>query len=344
MACPWDPSGERAQCSACSAARTSRTPLISPRLALACGCGAEPRRPPAHLASPSPAHSPSNHSCRPFLSAPARLSDLVGADIGLHVGKNFLESFSERCYPARIIQVRWCVCCEGLHAGASANVLPLLRWPMAPWPVCAYEALPSVGGSGLPTACPHPSPAGSAHCRSCSTRPSAWERRRGRAFTSECAAGGLRGSHGRERNEQVAVAGASLHGCKFERGGGAGCQQENRCACPLIARPARLSRPCLARAARRYDARRRASPDPDLKQLVAQSRKVRLRRSLELGRAGPVAAHCLGRGNAAQRRPAAAGPPHVMAAADVAALPALPSGLGPLQGRRPAAQDEPAGV
>jgi hypothetical protein len=27
----------------------------------------------------------------------------VGADVGLHVGKNFLESFSERAYPARII-------------------------------------------------------------------------------------------------------------------------------------------------------------------------------------------------------------------------------------------------
>jgi enoyl-CoA hydratase/3-hydroxyacyl-CoA dehydrogenase len=34
---------------------------------------------------------------------PRRLSDLVGADVGLHVGKNFLESFSERAYPARII-------------------------------------------------------------------------------------------------------------------------------------------------------------------------------------------------------------------------------------------------
>jgi len=33
------------------------------------------------------------------------LSDLVGADVGLHVGKNFLESFPERCYPARIIQL-----------------------------------------------------------------------------------------------------------------------------------------------------------------------------------------------------------------------------------------------
>ena len=34
---------------------------------------------------------------------PFRLSDLVGADIGLHVGKNFLDSFPERCYPARAI-------------------------------------------------------------------------------------------------------------------------------------------------------------------------------------------------------------------------------------------------
>lgn len=34
---------------------------------------------------------------------PFRLSDLVGADIGLHVGKNFLDSFPERSYPARVI-------------------------------------------------------------------------------------------------------------------------------------------------------------------------------------------------------------------------------------------------
>ncbi|KAL4446209.1 hypothetical protein ABPG77_003016 [Micractinium sp. CCAP 211/92] len=36
---------------------------------------------------------------------PFRLSDLVGADVGLHVGKNILESFPERSYPARIIQL-----------------------------------------------------------------------------------------------------------------------------------------------------------------------------------------------------------------------------------------------
>jgi enoyl-CoA hydratase/3-hydroxyacyl-CoA dehydrogenase len=36
---------------------------------------------------------------------PFRLSDLVGADVGLHVGMNILESFPERCYPARIIQL-----------------------------------------------------------------------------------------------------------------------------------------------------------------------------------------------------------------------------------------------
>ena len=34
---------------------------------------------------------------------PFRLSDLVGADIGLHVGSNFLQSFPERCYQAKII-------------------------------------------------------------------------------------------------------------------------------------------------------------------------------------------------------------------------------------------------
>ena len=28
---------------------------------------------------------------------PFRLNDLVGSDIGLHVGKNFVESFAERC-------------------------------------------------------------------------------------------------------------------------------------------------------------------------------------------------------------------------------------------------------
>lgn len=34
-----------------------------------------------------------------------RLSDLVGADIGLHVGKNFIEAFSDRVYPAQIISL-----------------------------------------------------------------------------------------------------------------------------------------------------------------------------------------------------------------------------------------------
>ncbi len=34
-----------------------------------------------------------------------RLNDLVGSDIGLHVGKNFHESFPERVYRARIIEL-----------------------------------------------------------------------------------------------------------------------------------------------------------------------------------------------------------------------------------------------
>jgi enoyl-CoA hydratase/3-hydroxyacyl-CoA dehydrogenase len=34
---------------------------------------------------------------------PFRLSDLVGADIGLHVGKNFADSFPARVYPASVI-------------------------------------------------------------------------------------------------------------------------------------------------------------------------------------------------------------------------------------------------
>ena len=29
----------------------------------------------------------------------------MGADIGLHVGKNFIESFPERVYPAQIISL-----------------------------------------------------------------------------------------------------------------------------------------------------------------------------------------------------------------------------------------------
>ena len=36
---------------------------------------------------------------------PFRLSDLVGADVGLHVGSNFVGAFAERVYPAGIIQL-----------------------------------------------------------------------------------------------------------------------------------------------------------------------------------------------------------------------------------------------
>lgn len=68
--------------------------------------------------------------CAPTLHSPSprRLSDLVGADVGLHVGMNIMESFPERCYPARIIQVGVkvfaaciclsCSCCvRAPHAG-----------------------------------------------------------------------------------------------------------------------------------------------------------------------------------------------------------------------------------
>ena len=34
---------------------------------------------------------------------PFRLNDLVGSDIGYHVGKNFVESFSERVYISELI-------------------------------------------------------------------------------------------------------------------------------------------------------------------------------------------------------------------------------------------------
>ena len=58
---------------------------------------------------------------------PFRLNDLVGSDIGLHVGKNFVEAFPERVYASHLIpllneagrlgeksgagfyKVRWCV-------------------------------------------------------------------------------------------------------------------------------------------------------------------------------------------------------------------------------------------
>lgn len=63
---------------------------------------------------------------------PFRLNDLVGSDIGLHVGKNFVESFSERVRCLYIIHykhncvvrvcVRACVlvCVDiGLHVGKN---------------------------------------------------------------------------------------------------------------------------------------------------------------------------------------------------------------------------------
>lgn len=45
------------------------------------------------------------HELHSKLVGACRLSDLVGADIGLHVGKNFIEAFSERVYPAQIISL-----------------------------------------------------------------------------------------------------------------------------------------------------------------------------------------------------------------------------------------------
>lgn len=35
----------------------------------------------------------------------SRLNDLVGSDIGLHVGKNFFDSFPERVYPGQLIKL-----------------------------------------------------------------------------------------------------------------------------------------------------------------------------------------------------------------------------------------------
>jgi hypothetical protein len=38
-----------------------------------------------------------------LICSPCRLNDLVGSDIGLHVGKNFLDSFPERVYISSLI-------------------------------------------------------------------------------------------------------------------------------------------------------------------------------------------------------------------------------------------------
>jgi len=50
--------------------------------------------------------STDGHARAPTGGAPRtrRLSDLVGADIGLHVGHNVAGSYGERTYPSRIIQ------------------------------------------------------------------------------------------------------------------------------------------------------------------------------------------------------------------------------------------------
>lgn len=37
------------------------------------------------------------------LSCLCRLNDLVGSDVGLHVGKNFVDSFPERVYISQLI-------------------------------------------------------------------------------------------------------------------------------------------------------------------------------------------------------------------------------------------------
>lgn len=55
-----------------------------------------------------------------------RLSDLVGADVGLHVGKNILDSFPERSYPARIIQARGWLGWAWLAAG-RCRCMPVAR-------------------------------------------------------------------------------------------------------------------------------------------------------------------------------------------------------------------------
>ena len=111
----------------------TRTASTAPSRAGACRwgrSGAAPPRPPAKPSCPPPpvcsvlqsrtlraARSQSHLDllladsgccCCPLpaarcLPAADRLSDLVGADIGLHVGKNIIDSFPDRVYPARII-------------------------------------------------------------------------------------------------------------------------------------------------------------------------------------------------------------------------------------------------
>lgn len=139
-ACPWGPSGGRAPSPATSDCRSpyacevpggrqraQGAELVNRPAARTC-C---PR--PPWLSSTPPAvnlHLLYLHVGAPTLHSPSfrRLSDLVGADVGLHVGMNIMESFPERCYPARIIQVGVkvfaacicliCSCCvRAPHAG-----------------------------------------------------------------------------------------------------------------------------------------------------------------------------------------------------------------------------------
>lgn len=39
------------------------------------------------------------------MHASFRLNDLVGSDVGFHVGKNFLESFPDRVYISQLIPI-----------------------------------------------------------------------------------------------------------------------------------------------------------------------------------------------------------------------------------------------
>eukprot|EP00887_Chlorella_sp_A99_P004050 scaffold11.g4050.t1 len=64
-------------------------PLVAPRPRVPSRRATRASLPPA----PSPTHPPTHH---PTPTHKRRLSDLVGADVGLHVGQNFLDSFPER--------------------------------------------------------------------------------------------------------------------------------------------------------------------------------------------------------------------------------------------------------
>ena len=83
-----------------------------------------------------------------------RLSDLVGADVGLHVGQNFLDAFPERTYAAKLIVKLNEAKRLGEKTGAGFYAFDAKR-KAKPDPALApiVEASRKVGGRFPPGAC-----------------------------------------------------------------------------------------------------------------------------------------------------------------------------------------------